>query len=322
MRLILNTAPTTEPLTLAEAKLFLRIDSGSFAGNTDETQSIAPGSHIVADNYTTHVGTSISVLGYSAIVYFQSGTNGTGGTVDVKIQESDDSSTWNDWTGGAFDQVTTANDNATYEKEYTGTKAYIRTVAKVLVASCEFGTTVMRLTATTIEDDLITSLIVASRQLVEKVTRRALITQIWDYYLDDWPEIDYINIPLGNLQNGESTAPVVTWKDSDGTETTLTVTTDYLVETNGKEVGRIVLPYGESWPDGQLYPSNPIKIHYYCGWTSADNVPDNIKLAMRMAIKDFYTNRSKNVIANIIQAYSENPTFQALLASERLMEEY
>jgi len=85
------------------------------------------------------------------------------GTVDVKVQESDDDITYTDWPTGAFTQVTTVNDNAVQEIAYTGVKQYVRTVAKVLLATCEFATTVIRLTATTVEDDLLNNIIKSAR---------------------------------------------------------------------------------------------------------------------------------------------------------------
>src|SRR3990167_4150704 len=86
----LVVAPAIEPVSLQEMKQHLNQDSGSVADNLTITQSIAPGSHAIADNYTTHVGASSIVLGISSIVILDAGTNGAGGTVDVKIQESDD----------------------------------------------------------------------------------------------------------------------------------------------------------------------------------------------------------------------------------------
>lgn len=312
----LVTAPTIEPITLAELKLHLRLDSGSFADNIDTTQSLAPGSKAIADNYTTHAGSSVEVLGYTAIVNLISGTNGATGTVDVKIQESDDNATWTDWTGGAFTQVTTANDNAIQEKAYTGAKRYIRTVAKVLLAACEFGTTVIRLTATSVEDDLLNAIITTAREYVEDITRRFLLTQTWDYSIAGWPRANYIKLPGGNLQSVTS----VKWKDTDGTETTLTSGTDYLVETNGQGIGRIVLPYGETWPSGSLYPSNPITIRYVAGWTTAALVPYKIKAACLLVCADLYTNREGQLMSG--QNYQENKTVQRLLASSRLWDEF
>lgn len=317
MQLVQYVAPVLEPITLAELKLHLRVDSGSFADNIDETQSLVPDEYAIADNYTTHVGTGVEVMGYTAIVILNSGTNGATGTVNCKIQESDDNVTYTDWTGGAFTQVTVANDNAIQEIAYTGTKRYVRTVAKVLLAACEFGTTVIRLTATSVEDDLLNSIITAAREHVEDITRRALLTQTWYGYIDNWPPTDYIRLPFGNLQTADLS---VKWKDDDGTETTLTLTTDYLIETNGEKCGRIVLPYGETWPSGTLYPSNPITITFKCGWTTAALVPYKIKAAVKLIAADLYSNRESQVLGG--QNYQENKTVQRLLASARLWDEY
>ena len=317
MRVQLFTAPVIEPISAAEFKLHCRVDSGSFAENIDETQSIAPGSHAIANNYTTHVGAAVEVLGYTAVVVANFGVLTVGGVVDVKIQESDDNTTWTDWATGVFTQVTISATASTQEKAYTGTKRYIRTVAKVITQAAEFGTTVIRLTATAIEDDLIDAIIKAARENVEDITRRQLLTATWDYYLDAWPSENYIKLPFGNLASVTS----VSWKDTDGTETTLTVTTDYLVETNGEMCGRIVLPYGESWPSGSLYPSNPIKIRFVCGWTAAASIPSKIRTAVKMVCADLYEHREQQTVGQA-QIFFENKTVQKLLASAKLWEEF
>jgi uncharacterized phiE125 gp8 family phage protein len=317
MKVLLKTAPVLEPIDLAALKLHLRVDSGSFADNIDETILIAPGSHAIAANYTTHIGTSKEVLGYTAVVVAQYGVLTVGGVVDIKIQESDDNATWADWTGGAFTQVTISAASSTQEKAYTGTKRYIRTVAKVITQAAEFSTTVIRLTATSVEDDLLTAIITASREHVEDITRRALLTQTWYYYLDEFPDEDFIKLPFGNLQ---STGLVITYKDTDGTATTMTLTTDYLVETNGEGIGRIVLPYGGSWPTDTLYPSNPITVEFACGWTAAASIPKKIIAAVKLICADLYTNREGKVLSSF--DYKENKAVKALLASSRLWDEF
>lgn len=304
------TQPAIEPITLAELKTHLKLDSGTFADNVTTYQSILPGSHAVANNYTTHVGTGISVLGKNAVVNLNAGTVGAGGTVDAKIQDSDDNVTYTDWSSGAFTQVTSSNDNAIQEKAYTGTKAYIRVVAKVLVAACEFGADIVVNAATTSEDDDLTDLITDGRIVVENITRRALLTQTWDYCLDEFPEDDFIKIPLGNLQS----VSYIKYKDSDGTETTMTVTTDYLVETNGEGIGRIVLPYDGSWPTATLYPSKPITIRFVCGWTAAVDVPKNIKRAVKFTCEDLYYHGDRSEVLK--------PIIDNLLASFRLWDEF
>ena len=194
----------------------------------DEVQSIAPGSHVIAAAFSL-VGTAVEVIGKSAVVVFSSGTNVATGTVDVKVQDSDDNILWVDW-GTAFAQVTTANDNATYEKEYTGVKRYIRVVATVALAACEFGVSVIRLAATSAEDALLTNIIQSAREHVEAITRRQLLTATWDFFLKEWPSSNSIKLPFGNLQDITSIA----WTDIDAVVTTLTETTDYIVETNGR----------------------------------------------------------------------------------------
>lgn len=382
MKAQLFAAPTIEPITLAELKTHLRLDSETLSGNLTTYQSILPGSHgihelmtldvapggagwaagdtisgqsssqtcVVVQVLTTKtyyvrnrsgvftpgeiltngtatadqgatsptfssagyylIGSAVDVLGKTAIVNLNAGTVGSGGTVDAKIQESDDATTWTDVTSGAFTQVTATNDNAVQEKAYAGVKQYIRVVAKVLVAACEFSVDVIVNAAATAEDDDLTDLITDGRAYVEAVTRRALLTQTWDYYLHAWPSGSCIVLPFGNLQSVTS----VSWKDSDGTESTLTVTTDYLVETNGSQCGRVTLPFSGSWPSGELYPVTPIKIRFVCGWTAAALVPRNIKRAVKLAAEDFYYHGDRHDVLR--------PAVDSLLASWRLWEEF
>lgn len=318
MKAVLVTAPTLEPISLAELKIHLKLDSGTFDDNLTLTQSLAYASHgISAGGLYTHLGTGVDVLGKEAEVLLHCGTNGATGTNDTKIQESDDNVTYTDWTGGAFTQVTTDGagatepDNADYKKQYTGTKQYIRTASKVLLAACEFGTSILVNEATTAEDDDLEDLIKDGREEIEKITRRAILSQTWDYYLDEFPECNFIKLPFGNLQ---TTGLTVKYTDSDGTQTTMTLTTDYLIETNGEACGRIVLPYGETWPSFTAYSSNPIVIRFTAGWTTAALVPKNIKRAVKFAAEDAYYHGDRHdVLGKVIDR---------LVYSNRLWEEF
>jgi len=507
MKAILVTAPTSEPVTLAELKMHLRIDSGSFAESVDETELIPPGSHAVNTGYTliyelltldvapggagwaagdtitgqtsaktckivekltaltytirdrsgiytpgeiltNGVATAdqgatypifapwkVEVIGYSALVILGAATFTTG-TVDCKIQESDDGTTWTDWTGGAFTQVTSANDNSTQEIAYTGIKRYIRVAAKVLVLASSFSVSVIRLTSTTYEDDFLNSLITAAREHVEDITRRAIMTQTWDYILDAWPDTNYIKLPFGNLQSdtkatgtitstganvtqnetitidtkiytfrnnptdeghikvgadaaesldflkeainhtgspginyvcavahptvlattnsdtaqvlesiiggvdgnlialtttaasyslsavtltGGVTSGEIKYFDTEGLAYTLILTTNYQVQFNGEGCGKLVLPYGESWPSTTLFPSNPIVIRFICGWSTAALVPYKIKAAIKMIAAKLYESRGEDTVG---QTVHEDQTIQRLLSSARLWDEF
>lgn len=366
MRISVYVAPTTEPVLLSEVKTQLSQDSGTLVDNTTLYTSTPNTSHPVVTAYTL-LGTGIDVLGKSSIVYLTPTNNGTEATVDCKIQEADVlAGPYNDWTGGAFTQVTESNDTVVQEKQYTGSKQYIRTASKTLAAACEFGTSIMVWNAVTTEDDMMTEDITTARLEVENDLSRKIISQTIDYYPQSWPDDDRIKLPFGNLQSlisltivdssciesdgtyaliftgtnatsatgtytivsnvitavtltfggtgyittptvvtqggdGSITASMVSvkWKDTDGTETTLTVGTDYLVETNGEQCGFIVLPYSGSWPTSTLYPSNPITIRFICGWTNAAAVPKNIKRAIKNRAVNLYMNRGDDITGNI-----------------------
>jgi uncharacterized phiE125 gp8 family phage protein len=293
MKLKLITAPTEEPVSLLEAKQSLRLDSGSFADNVESLQSIAPGLKAIANNYTTHAGAAVEVLNYHAVVSLVSGTNGATGTVDVKIQESNDGSNWEDWAAGVFAQITTDGagitepDNATYEKAYTGGKRYIRTVAKVLLATCEFGTNVLRYGITSTEDTLLARLITAVRQQAEAECWRRFITQTWDLYLDEWPEEDYIEIPGPPLQSAKLYYTEEGEEEVEFTDVTADIVT---------EPGRLVLNTDCSWPSVTLEAVNPIRIQFVAGYGAAAAVPEGIKTALLMMLSDLYENRGSVVI--------------------------
>lgn len=173
----------------------------------------------------------------------------------------------------------------------------------------------LRIDSDVSEDDLLNNLITTARENIEDITRRAIITQTWKHYLQGWPSANYFKLPYGNLQSVTS----IKWKDTAGTESTLVLTTDYLVETNGDQCGKVVLPYSGCWPNGTLYPSNPICITFICGWTTAALVPYRIKSAIKLLAAQMYEGRGEDVVG---QTVVSNKIGDKLLASCRLFDEF
>ncbi len=290
-QVIVYTAPAVEPVTLTDVKRQLRLDSSSVEDNITTTQSIFPGDHVVAATYSLK-GTGVDVLGYGALVLLESGTNGTSGTVDVKIQESDtdSDSLYTDWTGGAFTQITTANDNANYEIEYTGNKQYIRAVCTVGTATCDFGVSVITQGGDRSDDAFLSSLITTVRQSTEQLIGRSLITQTLNVYYDEFPQGDFIAIPYPPLQSITS----IYYTDSD--DTPAEFSSDYYYTDILSEPGRAVLQYGESWPSDTLRTYWPIKIICVSGYgASGSSVPAPIKQFILLNITDLYENRGNYI---------------------------
>ncbi len=94
---------------------------------------------------------------------------------------------------------------------------------------------------------------------VENITNRKLLTQTWTAYADRWPAAGF-QLPYGNLQSVAS----VKYLDTDGTEHTVD-SADYIVDIVS-DPGWVRLAYGASWPTESLYPSNPIRIEFTCGY--------------------------------------------------------
>jgi uncharacterized phiE125 gp8 family phage protein len=316
MALVIKTAPALEPVSLAEAKEHLRLDSESLGDNLTTVQTIAPRAHIVAAAYSLK-GVGVEVSGYGVLVNLVAGTNGTGGTVDVKLQQSEDDvdAHYTDVPAAnftAFAQVTEANDNTTFESEYTGAYRYIRAVATVAVATCSFGVDVIKKAGPTTEDNELTKIIKAARGYCEKYQNRAYITQTWELWLDGFPAEDFIPLPLPPLQSITS----IEYYDTADVKYTL-ASTVYSAVTKDHYNPGAKLKYGQSWPSTTLRPAEGVCITFVAGYgaTSA-SVPDEPIFAMLLIIKDFYEHRGEVITGTIVQEVKR--AVDALLTLERV----
>jgi len=295
--LVIKTEPAVEPVSLVEAKSHLKLSSEALEYNLAVLSSIVPAAHAIAASYSNK-GTGVEVSGYETLVYLVSGTNGAGGTVDAKIQESetDVDANYTDWTGGAFTQVTESNDNAVQEKAYTGTCRYIRVVATIAVAACAFGAMVMRKSGPTSEDTELTIYIKSARRNAEWVkTWRAFITQTLEYWLDSFPNVDSVRMPMPPLQSVSS----IKYYDVDNVEYTIAAT-EYYVDTKDQFGGWVTLNDSKSWPTTTLRPANGVCITFVAGYGDAgSDVPADIRHAILLMVTDAYENRGDIVTGTI-----------------------
>ena len=138
-------------------------------------------------------------------------------------------------------------------------------------------------TGDTSEDTQLGNWISVAREYGEDRTGHAFAPQTIDKYLDCFPSDDYIDWSPNPLTSITS----IKYKDYLGVETILTVTTQYIVDTDSF-YSKIFLPYGVSWPTFTAYPYNPVTIRGVCGYTT---LPKQFKQAMLMHIGFLYKYR-------------------------------
>lgn len=160
------------------------------------------------------------------------------------------------------------------------------------------------------DDSLITSLITVAREYCENVTRRALATKTIELILDDFPNSDYLELPMSPVQSVTS----IKYKDSVGTETTWG-SGNYI--TNLDDTPAVIRPvFGGSWASFTPYPSGAVRIRYVAGHKSDGvTLPISIKQSILILICHLYENRE----ATTQKALSEVPfSVNALLHSYKI----
>lgn len=133
------------------------------------------------------------------------------------------------------------------------------------------------------DDALITSLIVAARQVAEHLTARALVTQQWRLTLDAFPDAA-IDLPLPPLASVES----VKYRDAAGVLQTLDAAA-YTVHTSAL-VGQVAPAYGQTWPSARDQ-REAVVIDFTAGYGNAAAVPQAIKQWLLLSIGGWYSRR-------------------------------
>lgn len=138
------------------------------------------------------------------------------------------------------------------------------------------------------EDALLEAYITAARETAELFQNRDLVRKQWDMRLDAfWTDEIQLRSPLVSVD-------LVKYKDSDGIETTLTETTDYIYDT-GKHPGIVMPPYGDSWPAFTVWPSSAVTIRFTSGYSATDafwsDAGARLEVGMKLLISQWFNGR-------------------------------
>lgn len=149
------------------------------------------------------------------------------------------------------------------------------------------------------EDTYIDSLVAAARQHVEEVTRRALLTQTWEFSLDAFPLAPLIRTQWGAFAHVRQVPIIIPrpplqsvtqieYVDVDGTTQTLSASR-YRVDSKS-EPGRLTAALDQYWPT--VAPvTNAVTITYDAGVANAADIPDAIKHAIKLLVSHWYEHR-------------------------------
>jgi uncharacterized phiE125 gp8 family phage protein len=157
------------------------------------------------------------------------------------------------------------------------------------------------------EDDLIASLVVAARELIESHTDRALISTVYDFAIDAFPCGWVLTIPkarlsaVGSVKYYDASSVLTTWSSS-----------NYVVRTG--DPGGLFLTSTAVWPVTETRP-DAVVVRCTIGYgATAATVPSKLKSAILLLVGHWYENREAVVTGTI--ATNLPHTVDTLIASE------
>lgn len=134
------------------------------------------------------------------------------------------------------------------------------------------------------EAPLVEALLAAGREIIEKYTSRALLTQTLKATVDAFPTGRTIELPRVPLA---SVTSIKYWPASGGAQTTWD-SSNYTVIT---ATNQIVILDGTDWPDTAVRP-DAVEITYGAGATAPGAVPAPLRHAVLLMCSHLYENRA------------------------------
>lgn len=168
----------------------------------------------------------------------------------------------------------------------------VTTAAELRPVTLEEAKSHLRVDAAT-DDTLINIYIAAAAQWAENFTRRAIINTTFEANYSRFQ--DEFELPHGKTQSVTS----ITYVDTAGVRQTLTgadaspVGTGFQQDLSSDEGGRIMAPYGSTWPSTRWGVYKAVSINYVAGFGSDFTaVPDDIRHAILLKVADSYEIRA------------------------------
>jgi uncharacterized phiE125 gp8 family phage protein len=160
----------------------------------------------------------------------------------------------------------------------------------------------------TLDDDYISSLIVAARQWAEGYTGKSFISQVWELKLDRW------HFPI-RLQRGPLISVTsITYVDSEGSSRILSALDYQVVASN---IPPLIVPsYATVWPSLRVQP-DAATVTYVAGYGAAmTDVPQQIRQAIKMLVAHWYEHREPAIVGAPVAQVPM--TVESLLAMDRI----
>jgi len=142
------------------------------------------------------------------------------------------------------------------------------------------------------EDPYLTGLAITARISLERYLNRVLITQRYTAFYNRWH--GQMEIPFPPLQSIDQ----VRYYDGTGELQVLDEDGFYWI-VDSTDPARIVRKFDSVYPELQDGRPASILIDFTCGYGDPEDVPEDLKHAMKLIITDYYENRGSIVIGQV-----------------------
>lgn len=146
------------------------------------------------------------------------------------------------------------------------------------------------------DDALISGLVAAATDMVEKRTRRSLINQTFRWSFDEFPSgpVELPRSPVSSISIGGAYAyamPRLRYIDQDGVQQTAVEDEDYFLDLDNNPPSLQLFPF-TIWPLTQLDRAKAVEVDFVAGYgASSANVPELLRHGVLMLVAHWYEHR-------------------------------